>query len=329
MEARSLEAQSDPATLAPDVERSTASRATSRKRRARAGGDAAALRALPRRRGAPDHRGLPGRGEDDAREGARALARPRLLASAVHARPAALRRDRRQRLQPARRTSSSSARAGVRERPARRRDQPRLAEDAVGAARGDAGEPGDDRRRHATRSTALHGASRPRTRSSTRAPTRCPRRSSTASRCASRSATRRSPRRRGCWPSRRPTPPLDALEPVAGPEELRQAIDDATGDLRRGEPQPLRRRAAAAHALEPAPGAGRQPAGRASRCCASRRRARSPRAATTCSRTTSRPSRRRCSRTADPRARGALGRPDGAARSCRRRSSRRRFPSSR
>ena len=87
---------------------------------------------------------------------------------------------------------------GVRERPARRRDQPRLAEDAGGAARGDAGEPGDDRRRDATRSTGRSWCSRPRTRSSTRARTRCPRPSSTASRCGSRSAIRRSPRRRGC-----------------------------------------------------------------------------------------------------------------------------------
>ena len=38
---------------------------------------------------------------------------------------------------------------GVRQHPARRRDQPRDAEDAVGAARGDGGEPGDGRRRHA------------------------------------------------------------------------------------------------------------------------------------------------------------------------------------
>ena len=38
---------------------------------------------------------------------------------------------------------------GVRERAARRRDQPRDAEDAVRAARGDGGAPGDGRRRHA------------------------------------------------------------------------------------------------------------------------------------------------------------------------------------
>ena len=82
-----------------------------RQGRARIRRDAAARRPLPRRRRAPDHRGLPGRREDDAREGARALARLLVLPAPVHARPAAVRRHRRQRLRPARRTSSSSGRA--------------------------------------------------------------------------------------------------------------------------------------------------------------------------------------------------------------------------
>ena len=101
--------------------------------RPRARRDAPPLRALPRRRGAPDHRGLPGGREDDAREGARALGRLPLLAAPVHARPAADRRHRRQRLQPARervrvpararssRTSCSSTRSTAR----RRRRRPR------------------------------------------------------------------------------------------------------------------------------------------------------------------------------------------------------------
>ena len=84
-------------------------------RRARARGDAAPGRPLPRRRGAPDHRGLPGRREDDAREGARALGRLLVLADAVHARPAALGRDRRERLQPAHERVRVPARPGVRE----------------------------------------------------------------------------------------------------------------------------------------------------------------------------------------------------------------------
>ena len=49
------------------------------------------VRPLPRQRGAPDHRGLPGRGEDDAREGARALGRLLVLA-ASSSRPTCSRR---------------------------------------------------------------------------------------------------------------------------------------------------------------------------------------------------------------------------------------------
>ena len=87
------------------------------------------------------------------------------------------------------------ARAGVPERPARRRDQPHAAEDAGRAAGGDAGGPGDGRRRSRTRCPTRSSCSPRRTRSSTRAPTRCPRRSSTASWCTSRSATRTRPTR--------------------------------------------------------------------------------------------------------------------------------------
>ena len=70
----------------------------------------------------------------------------------------------------------------------RRRDQPRPAEDAGGAARSDAGAAGDDRGRDPRCSAAVPRASRRRTRSSTRAHIRCPRRSSTVSSCASASA---------------------------------------------------------------------------------------------------------------------------------------------
>ena len=51
-------------------------------------------------------------------------------------------------LQPARPRLRVPAGPGLRERPPRRRDQPRDAEDAVGAARGDGRAAGDDRRRH-------------------------------------------------------------------------------------------------------------------------------------------------------------------------------------
>ena len=81
-----------------------------------------------------------------AKSVARSL-RPLVLAAAVHARPPADGRHRRERLQPALGGVRVPAGAGLRERPPRRRDQPRLAEDAVGAARGDAGGAGHDRRR--------------------------------------------------------------------------------------------------------------------------------------------------------------------------------------
>ena len=73
----------------------------------------------------------------------------------------------------------------------RRRDQPRPGQGAERAARGDAGAPGHDRRRDASRCRRRSWCSRRRTRSSRRAPIRCPRRRSTASCSSCRSATRR------------------------------------------------------------------------------------------------------------------------------------------
>ena len=108
--------------------------------------DARAVRPLPHRGGAPHHRGLPGRGEDDAREVRRPLARPVVLAPPVHSGPAADGRDRRERLQPALRRVRVPPGPGLRQRAPRRRDQPRVTEDAVRTARGDAGGAGDDRR---------------------------------------------------------------------------------------------------------------------------------------------------------------------------------------
>ena len=74
-----------------------------------------------------------------------------------------------------------------------RRDQPRHAEDAVGAAGGDAGAPRDRRRSSSTRCRSRSSCWRRRTRSRWRAPIRCRRRSSTAS--SSRSTCRSRPRR--------------------------------------------------------------------------------------------------------------------------------------
>ena len=116
--------------------------------------------------------------------GRRRLARP------VHARPAADRRDRALGLQPAHARVRVPARPGLREHPARRRDQPGDAEDAVGAARGDGRAPGHGRRRHPRAARRRSSCSRPRTRSSTRARSRCPRRSSTASSSSDGSAIR-------------------------------------------------------------------------------------------------------------------------------------------
>ena len=172
---------------------------------------------------------------------------------------------------------------GVRERPARRRDQPRLAEDAGRAARVHAGEPGHGRRRLLRARAAVHGA---RDAEPDRVRGHVP---------AARGAARplhaphrdRLPaaRRRGAdaRPSRRAQPPLDTLEPVASLDELLQRDRGGEGDLRRGEPEPLRRRAccgtrAPTSACTSAP--ARAPG---SRCCGSRSRARWPTAAATSS----------------------------------------------
>ena len=85
---------------------------------------------------------------------ARAIAASRARAVAahpVHARPAALRRHRRDDLQPGQPAVRVPRRAGLRQHRHRRRDQPRLAEDPVGAAGGDGGAPRHGRRRTGTR----------------------------------------------------------------------------------------------------------------------------------------------------------------------------------
>ena len=86
------------------------------------------------------------------------------------------------------------ARPGLLQLPARRRDQPRARQGAVGAARGHAGAPGHDRPHDATRCRTRSSSWRRRTRSSRRARTRCPRRRSTASCSRCSSTTRRTTR---------------------------------------------------------------------------------------------------------------------------------------
>ena len=122
-----------------------------RPRRGRAGGRRQARRArarparLPRRRARPA-RGLPGPREDARRPLVRAgRSSMELLAHPVHARPHAVGRHRLVDLQPARRRLRVPAGPDLHQPPARRRDQPRPAEDAGGAARGDAGAAGHDR----------------------------------------------------------------------------------------------------------------------------------------------------------------------------------------
>ena len=78
-----------------------------------------------------------------------------LHAHPVHARSHALGRDGLVDLEPARRRLRVPPRADLHQPPPLGRDQPRAAEDAGGAARGDAGASGDDRRRHARPRAAL------------------------------------------------------------------------------------------------------------------------------------------------------------------------------
>ena len=103
----------------------------------------------------------------------------------VHARPDAGRhhRHRHPRRGPGDRQAGVPVRpgAGLRQHRAGRRDQPHAAQDAGGAAPGDAGVPGDGRRAGRTRWSRRSSCWPRRTRSSRRAPTRCPRRSSTGS----------------------------------------------------------------------------------------------------------------------------------------------------
>ena len=92
--------------------------------------------------------GVPGPREDADDQDDRGGARRLVLAHPVHARPRPLRPRRHAHLPGRRGHLRHRARPGVLQLPARRRDQPRAGEGAVGAARGDAGAAGDDRPRH-------------------------------------------------------------------------------------------------------------------------------------------------------------------------------------
>ena len=112
-------------------------------------------------RGPRADRGQPGCGQDRPGARAGALDRRRVRARPVHRRPAARRRGGHQRLQPARVPFRVPARTRVRQRGAGRRDQPRLAQDAVGAARVHAGAPRDRGQAHPRAGPPVHRAGHP------------------------------------------------------------------------------------------------------------------------------------------------------------------------
>ena len=133
--------------------------AAARKRRDRGarqdGGDQARPDRPRLRRPCPP-RGRARNGQDRARTRDRRERRGRRVpADPVHAGSPADGRHGALRLQPTRPRLRVPAGAGVRERPPRRRDQPRDAEDAVRAPRGHGRAAGDDRRRHARAARAV------------------------------------------------------------------------------------------------------------------------------------------------------------------------------
>ena len=109
------------------------------------------------------------------------------------------RRHRGERLQPGDPRLRVQAGRDLRQHRGRRRDQPGLAEDPVGAAGVHGGAAGHRRRRDLSCCRRRSWWSRPRTRSRWRAPTRCPRHSATGSPRASRWATPTRPPNWRCW----------------------------------------------------------------------------------------------------------------------------------
>ena len=225
-----------------------------RERRDRRAGQDRADQARARRARVPagtcSSRTCPARRRRCSPDRSRARSRVPRVAGPVHARHPADRRHRLVRLRPADARVRVPPRAGVRERPARRRDQPRDAEDAVGAARGDGRASGDGRRRHARAPgpvpaardgepdraggdvPAAGGAARPLLRS------------------RSHSATRRSTRRSRSSAASARSIPLTRLRPVVDLDDVADAAARARGRLRlhRRAPASLDRRARRRHA---------------------------------------------------------------------------------
>ena len=114
-------------------------------------------RRLPARRGSPAARGRPRHRQDLAGPRAGDLAVDHVEPDPVHSRPAALRRHRRLDLQPEPQRVRVPARPGLRQRGTRRRDQPRVAEDAISAARGDGRRHAQQRRHRLPDAATVHG----------------------------------------------------------------------------------------------------------------------------------------------------------------------------
>ena len=219
------------------------------------------------------------------------------LAHPVHPRPAAERRHRRDDLRPGHQGVRVPPGPDLRDDRARRRDQPRLAQDAVGAARGHGGGQGHRRRRAPRGRRAVHGHRDPEPHRAGRhlPPARGP------ARPLPHEDVDRLPRPRRDRPgaARRQDPRPHQGPPAGGHLVRRHRHGRARrrGARRRRDP-----RLRLAHRRgDPAP---REHPPRACRCAAASpssaapRRGRSARAATTSSPTTSSCSRSRCSTTA-------------------------------
>ena len=182
----------------------------------------------------------------------------------MHARPPADRRHRPLRVGPALPAVRVPPRPGVREHPARRRDQPRSPEGAVGAARGDGGGPGHRRRCDAA---AARPVLRDRDREPDRARRHVPAAGGPARPLPRPHVARVSRARRGAADRRGPgaRPPARAAPPGRVARGRRGALRGRRARLRGSAPPPLDRRARPHHA-------------RAGRAGGRRLRARQPRA---------------------------------------------------
>ena len=186
--------------------------------------------------------GVPGPRQDPDDQDPCRRPRRHLQAHPVHPGPDALGPRRHPHLPPVRRLVRDGARPGLRELPARRRDQPRPGQGPVGPARGHAGAPGHDRRRRPTRSRSRSSSWPPRTRSRRRAPTRCPRPRSTGSCSRSCSAIRSATEEaqivaRSLRPGLPPREVLDAEGLAALQRRVEDVYVDPTDHQLRGRPR--------------------------------------------------------------------------------------------